>query len=81
MARIETIPYAGATGFLKRQYEAALDRSGRLWNIVSIMSQNPRVLKAAMDFYVALMQARSSLSKCRREMIAVVVSATNHCVY
>ncbi len=83
MPRIETIPYSRASSFLKRQYAAAMERGGRVWNIVSIMSQNPRVLKAAMDFYRALMHASSpsSLSRCQREMIAVVVSATNYCVY
>lgn len=70
-----------ATGFLKKQYDAALKRAGRVWRIVSIMSQNPRVLKASMDFYSALMYGRSPLSRGQREMLAVVVSAANGCVY
>lgn len=70
-----------ATGFLKKQYEAALKRAGRIWNIVSIMSQNPRALKTSMDFYSAVMFGRSPLSRGQREMLAVVVSAENHCIY
>ncbi len=70
-----------ATGFLKKQYDAAIERAGRIWNIVSIMSQNPRALKTSMDFYSAVMFGRSPLSRGQREMLAVVVSAENHCIY
>ena len=70
-----------ATGFLKKQYEAALERAGRVWNIVSIMSQNPRVLKTSMDFYSAVMFGSSPLSRGQREMLAIIVSAANHCLY
>jgi uncharacterized peroxidase-related enzyme len=70
-----------AKGFLKGEYEAALKRAGRIWRIVSIMSQNPRTMKASMDFYSAIMYGRSPLSRSQREMLAVVVSAVNHCLY
>ncbi len=70
-----------ASGFLKKQYEAALKRAGRIWHIVSIMSQNPRTLKASMDFYSAVMFGRSPLTRGQREMLAVVVSAENNCIY
>ena len=70
-----------ATGFLREQYDQALKRAGRIWNIVSIMSQNPPVLKASMDFYGALMQGPSPWSRGQREMLATVVSAQNHCLY
>lgn len=71
----------GPTGLLKQQYEAALQRAGRSWNIVSIMSQNPPALKASMAFYGALMHGSSPLSRAQRELIAVVVSRANGCVY
>ena len=70
-----------ATGFLREQYDQALKRAGRIWNIVSIMSQNPPVLKASMDFYGALMHGPSPLSRGQRELLATVVSAQNHCLY
>ena len=70
-----------ATGFLKKQYEAAIKRAGRIWNIVSIMSQNPRALKTSMDFYGAVMFGSSPLSRGQREMLAVVVSTANNCIY
>ena len=70
-----------ATGFLREQYDQALKRAGRIWNIVSIMSQNPPVLKASMDLYGALMHGPSPLSRGQRELLATVVSAQNHCLY
>ncbi len=81
MPYIDIIPLKRATGLLKKQYEAALARAGRIWGIVSIMSLNPRAMKVSLDFYKTLMYGPSPLSRGRREMLAVVVSATNHCVY
>ena len=81
MPYIDIIPLKRATGLLKKQYEAALARAGRIWGIVSIMSPNPQAMKVSMDFYKTLMYGSSPLSRGQREMLAVVVSATNHCVY
>ena len=81
MPWIEVISVEKAKGALKREYDAALKRAGRIWNIVSIMSQNPRAMKTSMDFYSALMYGSSPLSRSQREMLAVVVSASNDCVY
>ncbi len=81
MPWIKVVGLDEATGLLKAQYEAALKRAGRIWNIVSIMSQNPRAMKASLDFYAALMHGSSPLSRGQREMLATVTSAINHCVY
>lgn len=81
MARINCISLENATGLLKQQYEAALKRAGRIWNIVRIMSQNPRTLETSMNFHGSLMHGASPLARSQREMLAVVVSAANHCVY
>lgn len=81
MPRIRVIALHEATGLLKRQYDAALKRAGRVWHIVSIMSQNPRALRASMGLYRELMYEESPLNRSQREMLAVVVSAANHCVY
>ncbi len=81
MPWIKVFSYEEATGFLKQQYDAAIKRAGLIWNIVSIMRQNPRVLKASMDMYGALMHGESPLSRGQREMLATVVSAHNHCLY
>lgn len=81
MPWIQVISLEEATGFLLQQYEKALKRAGRIWHIVSIMSQNPKAMKASMDFYGILMYGRSPLSRSQREILATVVSAANHCVY
>ena len=81
MPYIDIVSLERATGLLKKQYAAALARAGRIWGIVSIMSLNPRAMKVSMDFYKTLMYGPSPLSRSQREMLAVVVSATNHCVY
>ena len=81
MAWIRIIPRDEAEGALAEEYEAAERRAGRIWNIVSVMSQNPRTMKASMGFYSAIMHGPSPLSRARREMLAVVVSAANRCHY
>ena len=81
MPWIKVFSLEEATGFLKDQYDAALKRAGRIWNIVSIMGQNPQVMKASMDMYGAIMHGPSPLSRGQREMLATVVSAHNHCLY
>ena len=81
MPRIEVTPVERATGLLKAEYDRAISRAGRVWNIVSVMSCNPPVLRDAMQFYGSVMHGPSPLTRRQREMLAVVVSARNHCVY
>ena len=50
-------------------------------NIIRIHGHNPRVLRAHLELYKAVMHARSPLSRIQREMVAVVVSALNECHY
>lgn len=71
-----------ATGLLKKEYEAAIGRAGKIWNIVRIMSLRPPALQASMRLYGAIIhQSSPRLGRAEREMIAVVVSRTNHCHY
>ncbi len=81
MPWIKTISLEEAKGALKKEYEGALKRAGRIWGIVRIMSLNPRAMKSSMDFYGAIMTGSSPLSRSQREMLAVIVSAANDCVY
>jgi alkylhydroperoxidase family enzyme len=78
---ISQVPVSEAVGFLKQQFDQALARAGRVWNIVHIMSQNPRVMDSSMKLYGALLHGESPLSRRQREMLAVVTSATNDCFY
>jgi uncharacterized peroxidase-related enzyme len=70
-----------ASGELKREYDAALGRAGKVFNIVKAMSLNPRVLRASMGLYKAIMFGPSELSRAERELLAVVVSCANDCHY
>ncbi len=70
-----------ASGDAARELELARKRAGRVWNIVRIMTPNPAVLRASMSFYKAVMYGSSPLSRFQRELLAVVVSKANHCVY
>ncbi|MFQ5751702.1 MAG: carboxymuconolactone decarboxylase family protein [bacterium] len=81
MAWIKTIPEEEAEGSLKQQYDAAIERAGRVFNIVKISSLRPDVLKTFIQLYQQLMHGPSGLSRAQREMIAVVVSVLNHCHY
>ena len=81
MAYIRLVDVAAATGRLKKAYDAALARAGRVWNIVRTMSPNPPVLDASMGVYLAVMKGESPLTRVQRELLAVVVSRTNGCFY
>lgn len=81
MPWIHVIPPEEAEGTLREEYEAAMRRAGRVFNIVSVMSQNPRTMRASMGVYMAIMFGPSPLSRAQREMLAVVVSAANQCHY
>ncbi len=81
MAWIQLTSVREATGLLKKQYEAAIARAGRVWNILRIMSPNPRILDASMKLYESIMKGPSPLSRAQREMLATVVSAELGCRY
>ena len=70
-----------ATGALKHEYEAAVARAGKVFNIVKALSLRPDVLKRSMELYRAIMFGDSELSRQERELLAVVVSTANDCHY
>jgi alkylhydroperoxidase family enzyme len=79
--RIETIEPEQAHGALRREYDAALQRAGRVWNIVRAMSPNPAVLRTSMAFYGSIMYGKSGLSRYQREAVATITSRVNRCHY
>ncbi len=81
MAWIRTIGPDEAEGPLRRSYEAAIRRAGRVFGIVRAMSLAPRVLDASMRFYLEVMYAPEGLARWQREMLAVVTSRANLCHY
>ncbi len=81
MAHVHVTPKAEATGVTRREYDAATRRAGRIWNIVSIQSQLPDVMRDSMRLYSTIMFGASPLTRAQREMIAVVTSQVNECHY
>ncbi len=81
MAHLRLIDEDEATGLLKEEYEAAVERAGKVFNILEAMSLNPPVLKASMELYKAIMFGESGLSRRERELLATVTSAEQACHY
>jgi uncharacterized peroxidase-related enzyme len=70
-----------AEGRLKQEYDEAIGRAGKVFNVVKAMSPNPLVLNRSMELYKAIMFGPSELSRIERELLAVVVSRANDCHY
>lgn len=81
MPWIDQVPPDEATGVLKEELDAALERAGRVWHIVHVMSVNPEALRDSMRFYVTIMKGESPLTRVQREMLGTVVSAELECHY
>lgn len=81
MPWIEQIPVGESEGLLRRQFEAALKRAGRVWHIVHIMSLNPEAMRDSIRFYVTIMFGESPLTRVQRELLATVTSCELDCFY
>lgn len=81
MTHVRVIEVADATGPLKEEYDAAVGRAGKVFNIVKAMSLRPGVLKRSMELYQGVMFGPSGLSRQERELLATVVSRANDCHY
>ena len=55
MPHIRLIEPDDADGLLKEEYDAAVERADKVFNIVKAMSLNPEVLKQSMEMYRAIM--------------------------
>ena len=81
MPYIRLVEIDEATGLLKEEYDAAMARAGKVFNIVKSMSLRPGVLRTSMALYRAIMFGPSGLSRQERELLATVVSRENGCHY
>lgn len=82
MTWIRTVPDHEASGLLATLYREAIQRAGKVFGVVRLMSLDPAILKASMGLYGATTTApRSPLSRWFRELVAVHVSRANHCRY
>ena len=81
MAHIRLIDVEDATGELRAEYDAAVGRAGKVFNIVKAMSLRPAVLRRSMELYKGIMFGSCGLSRQERELLATVVSRENDCHY
>ena len=81
MPHIRLIDEGDADGVLRQEYDAALERAGKIFNIVKAMSPNPEVLHRSMELYTGIMFGPSKLTRQERELLATVVSRENDCYY
>ena len=66
---------------MKKYLRICEEKLGIVPNVLLAYASRPEKLKTFISFYNELMLGDSGLSKLEREMIAVVVSSTNHCFY
>ncbi len=81
MAHLRLMEVDEASGPLAAEYDAAMSRAGKVFNIVKSMSLRPPVLERSMQLYRAIMFEPSGLSRQERELLATVVSRANECFY
>jgi alkylhydroperoxidase family enzyme len=81
VAHLRLINEDEADGLLREDYDAAVERAGKVFNILKAMSLNPRVLHASMELYKEIMFGESRLSRRERELLATVTSAEQSCHY
>jgi alkylhydroperoxidase family enzyme len=81
VAHLRLIEPDEAEGLLAEEYEAAVARAGKVYNIVRSMSLDVEVLRRSMELYRAIMFGPSGLTRQERELLATVVSAANECFY
>jgi alkylhydroperoxidase family enzyme len=81
VAHIRIIGEDEAEGLLREEYDAAVERAGKVFNILKAMSLRPAVLRASMALYREIMFGESGLSRKERELLATVASAEQSCHY
>ena len=81
MAFIKLFKFEESSGLLKKEYEKGMRRAGRIWNVLTIQSQTPKILKDSMNLYGSTMFGNSNISRFDSELLAVVTSVSNECEY
>jgi len=66
---------------VKALNDKAVEKLGFVPNVLRVYALRPQHLELWNAFYDDLMRGDSGLTKVQREMLAVVVSTTNHCHY
>ena len=81
MSAIKIIDYEASTGRLREIYDDIIQKRGKLAEVHKMQSLHPESIVKHIDLYMEIMFTKSPLSRSEREMMAVVVSVTNGCIY
>jgi alkylhydroperoxidase family enzyme len=81
VAHIRLVDEDDAEGILREEYDAAIERAGKVFNILKAMSLRPAVLRASIALYREIMFGESGLQRQERELLATVASAEQSCHY
>jgi uncharacterized peroxidase-related enzyme len=81
MAFIDVIHPDQAEGKLQEIYDDLKAKRGKLAKVHQIQSLNPESIVNHMDLYMTVMFGKSPLRRYQREMMAVVTSVENDCLY
>ncbi|MBW6481633.1 MAG: peroxidase-related enzyme [Vicingaceae bacterium] len=81
MSKIKVIQPEEAEGRLLEIYTDLIAKRGKLAEVHKIQSLRPESIVKHMDLYLEIMFSKSDLTRAEREMMAVVVSASNNCFY
>ena len=66
---------------IRALFDQMREKPGFVPNVYHAYSLRPEQLRGFIALYNSIMEAESGLTKAEREMIAVAVSAQNHCFY
>jgi len=81
ISRFPVPDLAGVPEDLRERMLAIQDRTGFIPNVFLAMAHRPEELRHFMGLHDALMEKESGLTKSDRELIVVVTSAANDCLY
>lgn len=66
---------------IRQRIDAVSEKSGFIPNVFRVLARRPDEFRAFFAYHDALMERESGLTKGEREMIVVVTSAMNSCLY
>ena len=66
---------------IRARIDAVNEKSGFVPNVFRVLAHRPDEFRAFFAYHDALMEKESGLTKGEREMIVVVTSAMNSCLY
>ncbi len=81
MARIKVVQPEDAGKELKEVYDDLVKKRGKLSEVLKIQSLHPASISSHVHFYMDIMFSKTSLSRAEKELLAVVVSVANGCLY